>query len=66
MDGFNDTEAKRAKAAETGTSHAANYKGTSPISVNKLGHFVYEVTDVERTVRFWTQVMGFKETDRAA
>ena len=64
MDGFNDNEAKRAKAAETGTSHAANYKGTSPISVNKLGHFVYEVTDVERTVRFWTQVMGFKETDR--
>ncbi len=46
------------------TDHPAEYKGASPIRVNKLGHFVYEVSDIERSVRFWTEVMGFKETDR--
>ena len=46
------------------TGHADTYKGASPIRVNKLGHFVYEVTDIERSVRFWTEVMGFEETDR--
>jgi catechol 2,3-dioxygenase-like lactoylglutathione lyase family enzyme len=44
--------------------HPKAYKGKSPIKVNKLGHFVYEVSDVERTVKFWTEMMGFKETDR--
>ena len=44
--------------------YPADYKGASPIKVNKLGHFVYEVTDIERSVRFWTEVMGFEETDR--
>ena len=44
--------------------HPETYKGTSPIKVNKLGHMVYEVSDVERTVKFWTEVMGFTETDR--
>ena len=64
MDGYDDTELKRQKAAEREQFHPETYTGASPISVNKLGHFVYEVSDVERTVRFWTQVMGFKETDR--
>jgi catechol 2,3-dioxygenase-like lactoylglutathione lyase family enzyme len=59
-----DTEARRDKAAEREQFHPESYTGTSPIKVNKLGHFVYEVTDVERTVRFWTELMGFKETDR--
>ena len=44
--------------------HPDRYVGTSPIKVNKLGHFVYEVSDVERTAKFWTEVMGFVETDR--
>ena len=39
---------------------------TSPIKVNKLGHFVYEVSDIERTVKFWKEVMNFEETDRNA
>lgn len=43
-----------------------SYKGVSPIKVNKLGHFVYEVSDIERTVAFWKEVMGFEETDRNA
>ena len=45
-------------------AHPESYKGVSPIKVNKLGHLVYEVTDVERTAKFWSEVMGFEETDR--
>ncbi|MCH8919082.1 MAG: VOC family protein [Proteobacteria bacterium] len=44
--------------------HPKSYKGKSHIKVNKLGHMVYEVSDIERTVKFWTEVMGFEETDR--
>lgn len=47
-------------------SHPESYKGVSPIKVKKLGHLVYEVTDVERTAKFWSEVMGFEETDRNA
>jgi catechol 2,3-dioxygenase len=46
--------------------HMQSYKGTSPIKVKKLGHLVYEVSDIECSVKFWTEVMGFKETDRNA
>ena len=47
------------------TARRANaHEDVSPIKVNKLGHLVYEVSDVERTARFWTEVMGFVETDR--
>ena len=65
MDGNSSTgthvDEQRAKAANT---HPDNYKGQSPIKVNKLGHMVYEVSDVERTAKFWSEVMGFEETDR--
>ena len=47
-----------------GRDHPVEYKGKSPIKINKLGHMVYEVTDVERTAKFWREVMGFEETDR--
>ncbi len=58
-------EVRRAELEADGTPpHPESYTGASPIKVNKLGHLVYEVTDVERTVRFWTEVMGFTETDR--
>ena len=52
---------QRARAANT---HPGRYVGESPIRVNRLGHMVYEVSDVERTARFWSEVMGFEETDR--
>lgn len=65
MDGNSDSgshvETQREKAAN---SHPDSYTGDSPIKVSKLGHMVYEVTDVERTAKFWTEVMGFEETDR--
>ena len=46
------------------TEATSSYVGTSPIKVNKLGHMVYVVSDIERSVKFWTEVMGFHETDR--
>ncbi len=64
MDHHEATEARRTYAVNIETIHPVSYKGTSPIKVNKLGHFVYEVSDVERSVRFWSEVMGFQETER--
>jgi len=37
---------------------------TTPVKVKKLGHMVYEVSDLERSVQFWTEIMGFKISDR--
>jgi len=37
---------------------------TTPISVRKLGHLVYEVSDVERSTAFWTEILGFSVSDR--
>lgn len=39
-------------------------KANTPIKVKKLGHVVYEVSDVERSTRFWTEIMGFHVSDR--
>ena len=36
----------------------------SPIKIKKIGHVVYTVSDLERTSKFWTEVMGFKFSDR--
>ncbi len=35
----------------------------TPIAVRKLGHLVYEVSDIERSTRFWTDIMGFSVSD---
>src|ERR1700682_4006512 len=37
---------------------------TTPIQVKKLGHYVYEVSDIERSTRFWTELLGFHISDR--
>ncbi len=37
---------------------------TTPVRVRKLGHVVFNVSDVERTTKFWTEIMGFKVSDR--
>src|SRR5487761_746306 len=37
---------------------------TSPIQVRKIGHLVYEVSDVDRTVKFWTEMLGFTVSDK--
>lgn len=64
MDHIALAENKRAHAAEAKPRHPDRCIGVSPIKVNKLGHLVYEVSDMERSIRFWTEVMGFQETDR--
>lgn len=65
IDAMRETDRKREIAA-TGSFHTEPYSGRSPISVKKLGHLVYEVSDVERSAKFWTDVMGFRETERNA
>ena len=37
---------------------------TTPIKVKKLGHVVYEVSDVARSTQFWTEIMGFHVSDK--
>lgn len=36
----------------------------TPVKVKKLGHVVFTVSDIERTTRFWTEIMGFQVSDR--
>ena len=36
----------------------------TPVNVKKLGHIVFTVSDIERTTRFWTEIMGFQVSDR--
>lgn len=39
-------------------------EGKSPVKIKKLGHVVLSVSDIERSTRFWTEIMGFKVSDR--
>lgn len=64
LNGENKREAQRDAAQRGLPDYPQAFSGTSPIKVNKLGHIVYEVTDVERTATFWREVMGFTESDR--
>ena len=36
----------------------------SPIHIKKLGHVVIQVRDLERSMRFYTEVMNFRVSDR--
>lgn len=47
--------------AQNGTTERA---ATTPIKVRKLGHLVYEVSDIERSTAFWTDILGFTVSDR--
>ena len=35
----------------------------TPFSITKIGHVVLQCRDIERTVRFYTEVLGFKVSD---
>jgi catechol 2,3-dioxygenase-like lactoylglutathione lyase family enzyme len=37
---------------------------TTPVRVKKLGHVVFTVSDIERTTKFWTEIMGCQVSDR--
>ncbi len=50
-------------STETALAETAS-ANRSPINVRKIGHLVYEVSDVARSVKFWTEIMGFKVSDR--
>ena len=39
-------------------------KGASPVRVNKLGHIVLRARDVERSVRFYTEILNFTLTEQ--
>jgi len=36
---------------------------TSPVRVRKLGHVVFRVRDVERSIKFYTQILNFRVSD---
>jgi catechol 2,3-dioxygenase len=36
----------------------------TPIRIKKIGHVVLSVSDIERSTKFWTEIMGFKISDR--
>jgi len=36
----------------------------SPVRIRKLGHIVLQVADVERSIRFYTEVLNFRVSDR--
>ncbi len=37
---------------------------TTPVQVKTLGHIVFNVSDIERPTKFWTEIMGFHVSDR--
>jgi catechol 2,3-dioxygenase len=49
---------------ERQTEAAESTQKTTPIKVKKLGHVVFAVSDIERTTKFWTEIMGFQVSDR--
>lgn len=36
----------------------------SPVRIRKLGHIVLQVADVERSIKFYTEVLNFRVSDR--
>jgi catechol 2,3-dioxygenase-like lactoylglutathione lyase family enzyme len=36
----------------------------TPVKIKKIGHVVLNVSDIERSAKFWTEIMGFKFSDR--
>ncbi|MGH7767989.1 MAG: VOC family protein [Candidatus Binatia bacterium] len=36
----------------------------TPIKIKKIGHVVLSVGDIERSTRFWTEIMGFRFSDK--
>src|SRR5437764_831827 len=43
---------------------ATSVEPTSPIHIKKLGHVVFQVRDFERSVKFYTEVLNFRVSDR--
>ena len=39
--------------------------GPSPVRIRKLGHVVLQVRDLERSMKFYTEVLNFRVSDRS-
>ncbi len=46
------------------TETVSSSQSATPVKVKKLGHVVFNVSDPERTAKFWTEIMGFQISDR--
>ena len=53
-------DAQRNQASK---NHPDQYKGQYPIKVNKLKHLFYEMSEAEKTAKFFSQAMVFDKTD---
>jgi catechol 2,3-dioxygenase-like lactoylglutathione lyase family enzyme len=51
------------QAAQNPTEQPAPAQAEIPFRIGKLGHVVYFVSDVERSIRFYTEVLPFKVSD---
>ena len=52
--------AKQASQVQTENSE----QDTTPIKIQKIGHVVFQVSNIERSTKFWTEIMGFKVSDK--
>lgn len=51
------------QVAEAGTSTKTTDR-PSPVRIRKIGHVVLQVRDIERSIRFYTEVLNFRVSDR--
>lgn len=47
----------------TATNQERSTEDASPVRVAKLGHVVFYVSDVERSTRFYTEILNFRVSD---
>lgn len=45
------------------TTASSTPQRTSPVQVRKLGHVVYRVSNLERSVKFYTEILNFRVSD---
>ena len=48
---------------ERTTTEGAAVEERSPVQIRKLGHVVIRVRDVERSIRFYTEILNFRVSD---
>jgi catechol 2,3-dioxygenase-like lactoylglutathione lyase family enzyme len=48
---------------QPGAKQGASSEASIPFRINKLGHVVFYVSDIERSIRFYTEVLPFKVSD---
>ena len=50
-------------AGRTARIKAMSHNAAAPFAITKIGHVVLNCRDLEKSVRFYTQVLGFKVSD---